>query len=376
MINILHFIDHYRVGGPGKTIINSARFIDRGKFRIHVGTFASQGEDLTEFQKFVQCENIPLLTLPDRRGFEFKTLKRLYSYVTEKSINILHSHGYKSDIYGFLIKCLRPTMKLVTTQHGWITNNRFQKLYIQLDFLIFRFFDGVILVSEEMLKKLPSSTTRRVPCTVIHNALVLSDYSIKDNRAFIRTELKIGDEEIVIGVIGRLSPEKGCFDMLRSFSLLHNGMDIGVKLIFVGEGVLREKLEQRIAQLSLNESVILAGYRNPIQPVYEALDILVCPSQTEGLSNVILEAFAYRLPVAATAVGGNTEIIRDGHNGLLVTKGDLEGLRAALETLIKSSALRSDLGNRGYETLLESFTFGRRIRRVESFYESILLNDS
>lgn len=208
-------------------------------------------------------------------------------------------------------------------------------------------------------------------CTVIHNGLVLTDYVSANCRQAIRENMLINVNEIVFGVFGRLSPEKGCLEILDGFERLQHDVD-GVKLLYVGEGPLAEKIKERIYHLNLEKKVIMAGYYQQIQPLYEAIDVLVCPSKTEGLSNVILEALAFRKPVVATRVGGNTEIITDGLDGLLVDYGDSPALKNALLVLAINPELRSFLGSQGYVTLLRKFDFRDRTRSEEKFYLSVL----
>ena len=186
----------------------------------------------------------------------------------------------------------------------------------------------------------------------------------------MREIFSITDKETVFGVFGRLSPEKGCLEVLEAFEQLQNKVD-RVKLIYVGEGTLLEMMRERINCLNLDKKVIIAGYHEQVQPLYEAIDVLVCPSRTEGLSNVILEALAHRKPVVATRVGGNPEILTDKENGLLVDFGDISGLKNRLLELAQKPKLRLSLGQAGYNAVVERFSFHDRVKKEEEFYHDI-----
>lgn len=370
-IRILHVIDHYRVGGPGKTIINTAKYIDRRKFVVHIGLFFSERSTSSEFLDRIKEEGVPHLLLTDRRGISWSNLIKFQRYIKKEGIRIIHTHGYKTDIHGVILKILLRNIYLITTHHGWIANTLSQKIFMRIDLLATLFFDGITVVAKPLLSMIPCLTKKTRKCMVIHNGLVVTDYVPSNHRQCIRRKWLVADNEIVFGVFGRLSLEKGCFEMLVAFKQLQNEID-GVKLVYVGEGPLAGMMREKINYLNLTKKVLIAGYYQHIQPLYEAIDVLVCPSKTEGLSNVILEALAFQKPVVATKVGGNNEIITDGHDGLLVDPGDTHALKNAMISLVKNHELRSRLGLKGHTTLLNRFDFKKRIKLEENFYLSIL----
>lgn len=371
-IKVLHIIDQHKTGGPGKTIINTAKYINHDNFVIHVGTFNSENSSNTEFICKLKEERIPHLVLADKRGVCLSNLRRLMAYIPKEGIRIIHTHGYKTDIHGVLLKFLLRNICLITTHHGWITNTLYQKCIARLDLFATVFFDGVTVVAESLVHKVPWITRKIRKCMVIHNGIVLTDYVSNNHRQTIREKLSINDNEILFGVFGRLSPEKGCLEMLDAFRCLQHEVE-QVKLMYVGEGPLEETIRRSIHHLNLEKKIIMAGYYREVRPLYEAIDVLVCPSKTEGLSNVILEAFAYCRPVVATSVGGNPEIITDNVSGLLVGFGDIVGLKNNLLRLVMQPELRRSLGQAGYKTVSGRFNFPDRVKREEQFYENVAL---
>jgi len=370
-INVLHLIDHYRIGGPGKTIINSAKFIDNNLFTVHVSSFFRPEKGYSEFPRAVIAERIPYIGLPDNRGISRKQLLRLKRYIINNKINILHTHGYKSNLVGIFLKWIIKELTILSTYHGWIRNDHRQRFFIALDQLFPLFFDGIIAVSHKILQEFPSFVLRRTKSEVIHNAIVMDSYVPKNQRYVIRKRLNIHANDIVIGVFGRLSREKGCLEMLESFKKIKKSLP-HARLIFVGEGPLYQELQNLIYQYKFQSDVILVGYQFPIQPFYEALDIYVCPSHTEGISNVILEAMAYKIPVVATIVGGNPEILDNGNSGLLVPPNNTQAMIEAVSSIIKSTELRKKLGNGGFRNLQTRFDFCNRMRKIERFYTRLI----
>ena len=291
-------------------------------------------------------------------------------YLRRHAIDLLHTHGYRTDALGYLA-ALGTNIRLVTTHHGWITNNRRQELFKRMALELCRLFDGVELVSEQLRDELPGAFKRSSRVEVVHNALVLADYRPRGQRDAIRARLGVGPEHRLVGVIGRLSVEKGCLEMVDAFRLL-TATHPSARLMFVGEGPIRQTLETRVAEYGLQPLVRLVEHQREIQPVYEAIDIVASPSRTEGLSNVILESLALKRPMVATRVGGNTEILTDGVTGLLIKPRDPAAMADALSRLLTSDELRERLVRAGAERIRTAFSFDARMRVEEAFYEQAM----
>jgi glycosyltransferase involved in cell wall biosynthesis len=367
MLRALHLIDTYRIGGPGKTIINSARFIDRSRVEIHVGSFTNPARGHNEFSSAVQAAGIPYLELRETRRFNLSHVSELRDYMRRHAIDILHTHGYRTDALGY-VAAFGTGTRIVTTHHGWITNNRRQELFKRLALNLCRLFDGVELVSERLRDELPGSFRRSPRVDVVRNALVLADYQPRGRRDAVRARLGIDQGQVLIGVIGRLSVEKGCLEMVDAFRDLARRHP-SARLVFVGEGPIRSAIDAKLAEYGLQPLVRIVEHQREIQPFYEAIDIVASPSRTEGLSNVILESLAFERPIVATRVGGNTEILTDGVTGLLIEPRDPAAMAGALGRILDNPDLRDRLVRAGADRIRQAFSFEARMRAEEAFYD-------
>ena len=366
MIKILHLIDQYKVGGPGKTIINTAKYIDRNIFRLHIATFRPDGNDTELSQEIKRC-GIDYLSLEDLKGISWKNLWSLLNYINVNNISIYHSHGYKADVYGILLHLLKNDLIIITTHHGWIRNTLTQvivgKITLKSSFL----FAHTIIVSDEMKRHLSKYVLRNMKYSVIHNAIRMEDYCINGIREEQRQLMNIKKNEIVLLSVGRLSKEKGCLNLLDAFIKI-NQNNKNIKLVYVGDGPLVAYLEKQIKKFNVSDNVLLMGHNQRVQPYYEAADIFISPSDSEGLSNVILEAMAYSIPVVATNVGGNPEIIKHQVNGILVEPRNVDALAEAINYLILNPDKRADLGLSGYNNVVRNFSFDTRTKEIEYLY--------
>jgi glycosyltransferase involved in cell wall biosynthesis len=370
-VRVLHVIDTYRIGGPGKTIINSAKFIS-SRFEIHVAAFVSGDDARDEFKRAVENAGIPFLPLAERGRFDTgRHVAELRAYVREQGISVVHTHGYRSDAVGYAATRWMRGVRAVTTHHGWIRNGRRQEVMFRFAIALAARFDAVACVSEKLLDELPRSLVRSGRASVIHNAIVLQDYAEGGRRVEVRRRLGLGDDDILIGAIGRLSVEKGVDILLRAFARVAAAVP-NARLAYVGEGPLGAALERGIAEAKLGERVFMLGHWQPVQPFYEAADIIVCPSLTEGLSNVLLESLALHRPVVATRAGGNAEIVEDRVSGLLVPIADEHALAAAIVDVASDAQLRQVLVRNGYRRVLNEFSFEARMRKEEALYDRLL----
>jgi glycosyltransferase involved in cell wall biosynthesis len=369
MVDVLHLIDTYRIGGPGKTIINSAKFID-GAYRVHVGAFTRPQPGFDEFSSAVRAAGIPFLDLPERRRIEFGHVGLIRRYVREHGIRIVHPHGYRTDVLAYLATRRLPVI-VVTTHHGWIRNNSRQELMARMALQVCRLLDGVEVVSRRLLDDLPGVVVRDGRAEVVHNAIVLGDYAPAGVGADVRHELSLPPDAELLGVVGRLSVEKGCLDMIVAFEILAASRP-RLHLAFAGEGPQLAELRARAAQGPAGDRIHFVGYQASVRRFYEAIDVLVSPSHTEGISNAILEGMVVGRPIVATRVGGTPELVEDLSSALLVESKRPPELAAAIARVLAEPPLRRSLVEGARRRVETEFAFPARMRKEEAFYERIL----
>lgn len=371
MIEVLHLIDTYRIGGPGKTIINSARFIDHTRYRVHAAAFTHPDESRNEFAAAVREAGIPLLELRETRRFNAEHIGILRDYMREHRIDILHAHGYRSDVLSFVATRRMPGVRVVTTHHGWIRNNARQQVLTRAAILLSSLFDGVEVVSQPLRQQLPSWLRSSPRVAVVPNGIVLQHYRPAGVRDEVRARLNITPRETLLTVIGRLSAEKGCLDMVDAFAHLAARLP-QAHLLLVGEGPLEPEIARRAAAAGLTERTHFVPHQKDIRPYYEAADVIVSPSHTEGISNVILESLTFGVPVVATRVGGNPEIIEPERSGVLVEARHPEALADAIVRVANDPELRAHLVAEGQRRVRGHFSFEARMAAEQAFYDRVL----
>ena len=182
----------------------------------------------------------------------------------------------------------------------------------------------------------------------------------------LRSSLGLSPEDIAVGIVGRVAPEKGHRDLFAAVRLLENPH---LRVVVVGDGPDLQELRQEVKETSLDRQILFTGFRDDVNTVMAALDIAAVPSRwPEPCSAVIQQAMAQGKPVLGTRMGGTPEMILHGETGLLVPPADPPALAESLGRLAKSAALRQNLGEAGQVRSATRFTLRHMVDQVEGLY--------
>jgi len=255
--------------------------------------------------------------------------------------------------------------------HGWTVEGRRIRFYYRLDRLWLRFYERVICVSEDLRAECLRWGVRPERCIVIENAIDLSEYQRRLPPEEAKRRLGLDPAGLVIGNVGRLSPEKGLAGLVEATAqLLEEGQP--VRLVLVGDGPERQELEALARRQGIADRVHLVGHQPDPRPWYEAMDLFVSNSRREGLPNVLLEAMALGVPVAATRIAGVARLIEPERTGLLVEPDDQAGLTDAIRRMLTDAELRRRLVQAGRNTVETRYSFQSRMAKVAAVYDDLL----
>jgi glycosyltransferase involved in cell wall biosynthesis len=360
-------------GGPDKTIFLSAPFLSHTNYWLAAAYMHPRDDPgFTQVRQRAATVGCPLISVPDTGPLDRSVLRQLFHICRKYRVKIWHGHDYKSNMFGL---ALLPfwSMKLVSTVHGWVKHTSRTPLYYAMDRWCLPKYDHVICVSEDLMEMARAQGVRDDRLTLIHNAIDERTFQRRHPPAQspLRAQMDTPPQRLVIGAVGRLSPEKAFNHLIRSIhQLLSEGHDL--ELWIVGEGDARGDLESLIAQLGVGERVKLLGFHADMVGLYHALDLFVLSSLREGLPNVVLEAMAMTVPVVSTRVAGVPMLIEDQVHGLLCAVGDVPALTAAVRTLVSDPTLRTRLTEAARARIEREYSFTRRMAKVKRVYDHVL----
>jgi len=332
-----------------------------------IGVFENTHVPHVELARVANERGLAVEVIPCRGKFDFETIRILRRSIQDNGVNLIHGHGYKSNLYGFF--AAKPLhVPFVATCHLWTGASLKIRMYEYLDSLILRRAERVVAVSDAIADCLREARIQSDRISVIYNGTDLQART--DCEPTLRQELGVGDRTIV-GTVGRLETQKG----LEFFiSAAHEVLTEFPNVLFVvaGEGSLRSKFESMISDLGLAGSVLLLGRRTDMAGVYSSLDLFVLASIDEGMPMTILEALAARRPVVATRVGAVDKLVIPERTGLLTEPRDVPGLRDAILRCLRDPAFALDLSRNGEEHVRTSFSSENMARSYVHVYRQVL----
>jgi glycosyltransferase involved in cell wall biosynthesis len=273
--------------------------------------------------------------VPERRRFDMRTLAALRKIVGIQKPDLVVTHSVKSHFLMWRSR-LWKDYPWVAFHHGYTTTDLKMRAYNWLDRWSLPHADRLVTVCQAFARELASSNG--VPLekiSVQHNSVRPKAKADAADVQSLKTRLGIGNDERFVLTVGRLSREKAHIDLLAAYNLLRDtNPDILSKLIIVGDGPERGRLEASARAYGINDRVIFTGQMSDVQPFYAAADVLVLPSLSEGSPYVLLEAMAANLPVVATAVGGVPEMVENNNSALLVPARDKHAMAAAITRVL------------------------------------------
>jgi glycosyltransferase involved in cell wall biosynthesis len=307
-------------------------------------------------------------------------LVRLYWYLRKERYMLVHTHTSKAGVIGRIAARLAGVPIVVHTVHGFAFHEATPKLKLlamaAIETIAAAFCDQVIFVSN-----FHAAWARRLgicdgsKSTVILNGANAERARAKRLRAEVRSDLGVGEEEIILFSAGRLASEKGIEYLLGCLKLLPERIRERVRVILAGDGPLRVTLEHLAVELGVRERVTFLGFRNDIGDLLGAADLVVFPTEREGLSIALLEAMSSGKVIVTTTIGSNIEVTRDGECAVLIPPRDSAALAAAISEVVESPDGFSSRGTAARQAYTEMYT-QERMRNDYSEFFLRMLDDS
>jgi glycosyltransferase involved in cell wall biosynthesis len=366
-VRVLHLVSSGGLYGAEQVILNLAQ---SERLITFVGALYNVHSPNLDVIEEAEKRDLNTVVFHSQGRIDVTTVFRIIRFLREHQIDILHTHGYKSDIVGFLA-ALFGRAKWVATNHVWHPLSTKLRLYESVDAFALRFAARVIAVSREIREDLISTNIRSACIRVIQNGIDVDHFTQFRSPKALKATLGIHDDDLVVTIVGRLSPEKGHRTFLEAAKEITSNRN-HVKFLIVGDGPMREELRAEVARLNLEDHVIFTGFRRDMPVMYALSDMMVNASTIEGLPMTILEAMASNVPVIATPAGGTPDVIKDNVTGLLFEAQDVAALKTRIESLIDDPGRRRRLAAAAYEFVAMNHSLERMCDAYGQVYREIL----
>jgi glycosyltransferase involved in cell wall biosynthesis len=379
-IRVLHPITRMIIGGAQENTMLTAQLLDEEQWDAVVFCGPQTGPEgsliETARDNGVSLVVEPTLLREIRPLKDVLALLRLRRFMREGHFAIVHTHSSKAGILGRWAAKLAGVPVIVHTVHGWGHHDRqhplVRRLYIWLEKRTLPITDKLIVVSARNIEKgLQDGIGTADDYVVIRSGIELDRFGHpRTPRDQVRAELGIPDRAPVIGTVTRLSPQKAPLDFVRMAATVARARP-DVYFVMVGDGPLRGEVEALATELEISQQLVLTGLRRDVPELMAAFDIFVLSSLWEGLPRVLPQAMATGLPVVATAIDGNTEIVQDGVNGLLTPPGEPDALARAVLRLLENPTMARQMGQAGCDGV-DEFSAARMVEQIAQLYRQLL----
>lgn len=368
-LRITAIMDTLAVSGPGKQL--AAVIPALADLNVLVRPLVYRPEGLQEHPYATYLSDLGLAfdSVETRGSWDRRMVARTGSVLAATNPDILQTHGYRPTAVATALGLCGIDLPWVAFFHGSTTENLRVRLFHLLDGLLMLRADQIVVVSSSQVDRFRNP---KRPVKVLTNAILDTSVTEIDDPRLPDTE------EPRIAVVGRLSSEKGVDRFLDAMALVERPFQAAI----VGDGPDGEELRERNRDLGLDDRVHFVGRMDPVGPVYRWADLVVIPSRSEGMPNVLLEAIQYGTPVVATDVGNIAEIIGGTGLGEVVTSGEPRSLSSAVSRVLSRIGRESDGGAGSPEknslregqrkAILDRFSLARRAGAHRRLYDEVL----
>lgn len=378
-MKILYLVRQSEIGGAENSLFLLLKYLNKKLFQPTV-VLPSKGplyNKLTELR--VETVIIPLHKLKSKNPLPYlTTVARLTRLIKVKRIDIVHCN------VGICNQFALPAARLCGIPILCHIRREIEKKAFQRMFLTYA--DVLIAISQNVAYSLDKYTKGSPRIVVIHNGVDLNEFlPCTGSQVWRKQRLEIYDDTFLIGLFGRIVPEKGHHVMIRALGEIAK-MHPNSRLIVAGGALTNNKellqqdntflcdLKKLVREMGLTKKVIFTGFVGDMVPLYECLDVLVVPSLDEACGRTAFEAMAMKKPIVASDVGPAREVVEDGRTALLVPPNDPDQLAAAILKLIRNKVFTRKLGENGRLRVEKYFTIKEHVRNIEKFYKTFGIN--
>jgi len=376
--NLLIITDTY-VGMPGGSERHLYNFLTSisDDFQVDVIQMIPTGNPMLQDGPLVDRPNVILHSRPltNVRSKDMLLLVvELWRLIRAKKIRLVVSYHEKSDILNYILKLL-PGCSCQTVSSKRDMGFKLEGGLKRLMHFVTPKLKNITAPSQSIAKQMVEDyRTLERNTHVIPNGVDLTAYNISTDsvRIELRDKLKLPQNVRIMSSVGWLKPVKGHKYLLEAFSTFTKASSQKWILVLLGEGELEEELKDQAKELSILDDVLFAGFQDNVQDWLGASDLMVSATLSEGLSNALIEATATGLPIIATNVGGNPEVVEHEFNGLLVESEDSSALCHAIEKIVSNEKKYAAMSKNSRIKAERDFSNDIMVNRLEMLYKKLI----
>jgi len=358
------------LGGTEKQLIEKINRLDKKKFKPIL--ICLQKRYHNQIWDDIDCEKIPLHIYSIRSLTNTFKFHKLYRILKQKNVDIIEAVFFDSILIGVVIGVLAGVKNIITCRRdmGFWYNKKLLNLFFCLNRYTKR-----VLVNSNAIKKnvIEKEKVKEIKVDVIYNGIDIFNIEATKKVDLCTEYSSIERWDKIVGIVANFNRYVKRLDVfIKSIEIVISQYK-NVKFIIFGEGKLKQKLKDLVNKCKVEEFVVWAGVKRDVVPYIKNFNVGVISSDSEGFCNAIIEYMATGIPVVATNVGGNVELIKDGYSGFLIPPGNHVLLAIKILQLLNNDKLAYELGQNGKVEVYNRYSWEKIINEYEKYYSDIVM---
>lgn len=365
-MKVLYFLNYAGKAGTERYVETLVRYLGFSRVEPY---FAYNIKGL--LVERLEALGVPCRRVEMRRRFDFRAAEQLAELCREWDIDLIHCHYLREHYTALLAKRRLPKLRVVYTNHFVLENNAITRLSNRwMD----KSQDGIIAVCNRGREQLIENGWSAERIHVVFNSVNPEDWAGDRSSSTMREELGIPEDRFVMLCASRFAEDKGHNYLIDSVKMLSEQTSVPFTLVLAGDGDLLEQSKAQAAALGLtDEQIRFIGFREDIKNLYKGSDLYINSSEHEALSYLIIEAMAAGLPVIATDMGGNSDIVNEQSGcGLLVEYDNPASMSNAMKRMLEDHSLLESCKQGAKRTIEEKFEINQWMDKTFAVYESAM----
>ena len=365
MMKVLYLLNFAGKAGTERYVETLVRYLNHTKVEAHFAY--NEGGLLVER---LEALGVPCRRIEMRRRFDFRAARELAALCKEWDIDLVHCHYLREHYTALLAKKYNPHIRVIYTNHFVMANDAVTRLSNRwMD----KRQDQMIAVCNRGKEQLIRNGWSGERIQVIFNSVDPAVWAGDRSESTLRQELGLSDDRFVMLCASRFAEDKGHKYLIDSVKRLTTITDVPFTLVLAGDGPLLEPAKAQVKELGLEDCVKFIGFRKDIKNLYKGSDLYVNSSEHEALSYLIIEAMAAGLPIIATDMGGNRDIVNDEAGcGLLVKYDDPVSMSDAMKRLMEDKELLESCRQGALRTIDEKFEIHKWMDKTFAAYQAAM----
>ena len=370
-INVLQFTCPDGFYGAERWILALAKNLDDEIINCGLAITVEPNSENQEIAQHYRALGKEVIEVGMNSRFDITVIYKLCKLVKSRNIDIIHSHGYKSDILGLIVARLTG-IRALTTPHGFVDVSDWKlRMYYNVGNRFFKWFDVVAPLSEQLCLDVEEFGVPKSKIKYIRNGVDLDEVEAVRANAECTLEKEKGVKRV--GFIGQITRRKNVFDILDVFENMHSKYG-KLELVLLGDGEQREELQNYANKLNSGLSIKFLGFQDNRLEWLRTFDIFVITSTLEGIPRCLMEAMAMGVPVAAYNIPGVDQLITHGDTGLLAPLGDKQELSDCWEKILYKENYAKEISDSAKSYMHDKFSGKRMAQDYTDLFQEMVAN--